>query len=759
MADETTKVIILSVELDTNQFSKALNQTEKDLEGLLTQQAVLIAQNKQGTQEYALLSAQIQKTRKDYRDNAQALNTVQQLQKKNTGSIFEMRRELSAATLQYNNLSKAERDNATVGGRLQTQIKALSTELKKNEGAIGDNRRNVGNYQQAIQGALAQTNLFGGSLSQLSGLLSSGGLFGAALLGAVGAAKLLSDAFLSVDSNADLVERKIAGLSAGLKTFTGSFAKGTSEKLIDLFNPTGFVLLLNALTGRLDQAKEAIKVTETLTGAQQSLNDAERDASTVISANNVLIDQYIARSKNRTLSDKERLSILAQASRLEEQNLAKETQIAEARLRIIRIENQLNARNQDGQLTDEQKQREADAINAINKLRQDSLALQERIQTRQDTILDNAEKRNKERNDKIIAEEKRKQAELQKIGKMIFVDDYKLLLEQREETTNLFADQEELELKQRFADRLITEEEFAKGLVNVEVARLQAELDLLVENSATELNLENEIAAKKIEIETALADGKIKQNERVTQANKKELDKQIKLAQTQQDIIQGFIGDIGQAYSDSLNEQGKITEEFEKNIARVILDTLEKTLIASVTAQSFAQPDSVATLGASGLIRAGIMVGLIKAAFAVVRGQIGDSGTKFEKGGMPGERGFIIGGNPHSQGGTKFIGSDGSRFEAEKNEAMIILNKRATDKMRYYSSLNYNSGGVDFFKGNKSSTYLQDGGFAARAVTQPVLDEANAQQAFNNLPPIFVLVEDINSAQGLQAKVKSRSVF
>jgi hypothetical protein len=756
MADETTKVVILSVELDLNQFSQAVSQAEKDLEGLLTQQAVLIAQNKQGTQEYALLSAQIQKTRKDYKDNAAALNTVQQLQKKNTGSIIEMRRELSAATLQYNNLSKAERNNADVGGRLQNQIKGLSDELKKNGRAIGDNRMNVGNYEQAISSALSQTGLFNSQIGNLAGLMGRGGAFGIALVGAIGLVKGLEAAIGLTNSGAEFLERRTAGIGAAFDVVKGKIA--TFANVVSSFPIISALFNLPSNIARVIAGDEIVEAGEKITEEFQNIEDAERDLAVQTSANNVLIDQYIARSKNRTLGDKERLDILRQASELEKQNLDAELALESRRLSAQQSEN--DRLRQAGVLTDADLQKAVDIQVKVNNLKQESLSLQERIQTRQDQILDAAEKRNQERIDKAIAEDKRKQAELQKIGKIIFVDDYKALLDQRESIANIASDKEELELKQRFANRLITEEQYAEQLIQVEINRLQRELEVLEQNAATDLTLEDDVAAKKVEIAIATADAKIKENERVTANTKKETDKQIKIAQEQAAITEDFIVGIGQAFSDSLTDQGLQVESFAKNVLLVVLDTLEKTITASIataTATSLAQPDSVATFGVTGIARAAVLTGLIKAAFAVVKGQIGkDSGAKFAHGGLQGHGDtHIIGGQPHSRGGTKFIGSDGTRFEAEKGELITVINKRSTDMLRYWSNINQIGGGVDFFK-TSASNYMADGGFAARSISSPIQNQFSQSQ---DLPPIIVLVEDINSAQGIKARVESRARF
>jgi len=60
---------------------------------------------------------------------------------------------------------------------------------------------------------------------------------------------------------------------------------------------------------------------------------------------------------------------------------------------------------------------------------------------------------------------------------------------------------------------------------------------------------------------------------------------------------------------------------------------------------------------------------------------------KFEHGGM-----MTVGGNPHSQGGTKFVGSDGSAFEAERDEVLAIVNKHDSRTLRSLSDLNSRNG-------------------------------------------------------------------
>ena len=78
------------------------------------------------------------------------------------------------------------------------------------------------------------------------------------------------------------------------------------------------------------------------------------------------------------------------------------------------------------------------------------------------------------------------------------------------------------------------------------------------------------------------------------------------------------------------------------------------------------------------------------------------SAPKFSKGGI-----IPIGGKRHSQGGTKFYGTDGTTFEAEAGEA-LILNRGATQQITpFMDKLNRYFGGNSL---NYKTNYLQGGG-------------------------------------------------
>lgn len=156
-------------------------------------------------------------------------------------------------------------------------------------------------------------------------------------------------------------------------------------------------------------------------------------------------------------------------------------------------------------------------------------------------------------------------------------------------------------------------------------------------------------------------------------------------------------------------ERNKNRKEFLKNFLKDTIKAVESFLITQIvksTAGSLAQADSIATFGATGLARASILVTAIKAAGAGLNGLV----DKFEDGGIfNGNKSFTVGGKPHSQGGTLFSGSDGSRFEAERDEVITILKKDNKVGLSALSRENVRRGGVDFFNSFNSGFY-QNGG-------------------------------------------------
>lgn len=66
------------------------------------------------------------------------------------GSVEKLRAGVQALTAQYNKLSREERNNADVGGKLSSQIREMQTELNEANASLLNFRSNVGNYASAL---------------------------------------------------------------------------------------------------------------------------------------------------------------------------------------------------------------------------------------------------------------------------------------------------------------------------------------------------------------------------------------------------------------------------------------------------------------------------------------------------------------------------------------------------------------------------------------------------------------------------------
>lgn len=95
----------------------------------------------------ATLAATSQETRVLTQANAAQIKATQA----GAGSIEQLRAQLALGTAEYNKLTAAERDSTEAGQKLQASNKALSDNLKLLEKAVGDTRRNVGNYNEGIK--------------------------------------------------------------------------------------------------------------------------------------------------------------------------------------------------------------------------------------------------------------------------------------------------------------------------------------------------------------------------------------------------------------------------------------------------------------------------------------------------------------------------------------------------------------------------------------------------------------------------------
>ncbi|MFD2961614.1 MULTISPECIES: hypothetical protein [Olivibacter] len=148
MAEERSR-IILEVGLDPAQYAQRANEIAKTIDNLKKQQADLRKEGQLGSVQYTQNAQQLRALQSELKANVTLMDQA-------ANSNNALRAQLSILTAEYNAMSIEQKRNTEEGQRLQKQIKAISDTLKEEESAIGDNRRNVGNYRDAVKGLEGQ---------------------------------------------------------------------------------------------------------------------------------------------------------------------------------------------------------------------------------------------------------------------------------------------------------------------------------------------------------------------------------------------------------------------------------------------------------------------------------------------------------------------------------------------------------------------------------------------------------------------------
>ena len=122
----------------------------------------------EATKQLEILNAAIRNTQQEYRTQQRIIDGYSRSVANNTdtvkfsnNSIQQNRDLLKQLTAQYINMKNATPEAAE-------KIKQLSDTLKQQEGAIGDTRRNVGNYTESIKQAVGELKIGNVQVSAIS---------------------------------------------------------------------------------------------------------------------------------------------------------------------------------------------------------------------------------------------------------------------------------------------------------------------------------------------------------------------------------------------------------------------------------------------------------------------------------------------------------------------------------------------------------------------------------------------------------------
>lgn len=742
-------------------------------------------------------------------DNNREIKTNTTLLNSQEDSVDALRAQLAKNTKELNAMSAATRNNTDEGQKLVTETKEISDRLKDMEKAVGDNRRNVGNYAESIQEAMSSTQGLSGATAAMATSLSGGVNILKVFNATLKANPILAvvSVILVLVSTVEKLMKRNSEMAANLKAafapfevifsrildgvteLLGGVAKAfewITEKVVNLLSSIGLIT---------EETTKAANTAKALTKQELAIYEAETNNLVTLSA-------------MRRELEAQRTIVGDQLKTAEERNAAAQKAIAiskqmeKAEIGVLQQKyNQIKAQNELSYTSKEDRRAEMQALADLQARQADYIAQRKELENQASGIVKaqiaaNAAAYKAVESAKAQAAIKAAQeAENQKRALQ------EATIKQMETALtalNLSMQAKELE-NNTIGTKLENEKAYVEESLKLEKYRLEQGLISKQEyaNKEAEFNLGiQQLEMQRKEEQDAL----MREREAMDAANLHELKmaeitNEYDLRQAQLDAQ--YAQEIAAAEkigADTALIQAKYEKAKEENTrARV---NAELTMTAGLAGQmstllgeqsaigkafGVVQATINTYLGATKALATGGILGIAQAAVVIAFGmkqvatiakqkdpdtKINTSVKKYAKGGM-------IYGRSHAQGGVTFRGDNGQVFEAEGGENVYIMKKTASAEINALSALNEAHGGNSF--GTSGLYKFADGGMVAglseanRVVKQAESMKLSSESinqlagvvidAVMSMPNPVVSVQDINNGQNDVSVVQGLATF
>lgn len=754
------------------------------------------------------LTKQLADTNKSITDNNSAIKVNTTLLKSQEDSVDALRAQLAKNTKELNAMSAATRNNTDEGKALVTETKEISDKLKEMEKAVGDNRRNVGNYAESIQEAMSSTQGLSGATAAMATSLSGGVNILKVFNATLKANPILAivSVILVLISTVEKLMKRNSEMAANLKAafapfevifsrildgvteLLGGVAKAfewITEKVVNLLSSIGLIT---------EETTKAANAAKTLSQQELAIYEAETNNLVTLSAMRRELEAQRTIVGDQLKTAEERNAAAQKAIAISKQMEKAEIDVLQQKYNQIKAQNELSYTSKEDRRAEMQaladlQARQADYISQRKELEnQASGIVKTQIAANAAAFKANEEKKaaaaikaaqdaetaKRELQEQTIRqfEEARTKLDLSLQEKEIANDSIALKLENEKAYV-----EESLKLERyRLEQGLISQQEFANREQAFQLGVLQLEQQMREEQDRAEKERK------------ALDEANLRELQMANITNEYELRQAALDAQYAQEIAAAE--KIG---ADTALIQSKYEKAKEDNTkARV---NAELTMTAGLAGQmsnllgeesaigkafGVVQATINTYIGATKALAQGGILGIAQAAIVIAFGmkQVANiakqkepetkvsSVKKYAKGGQ-------IFGKSHAQGGVTFRGDNGQVFEAEGGENVYIMKKTASAEINALSAVNEAHGGNSF--GTSGLYKFANGGMAAsiseanRMVRQSDnvrLSSESINQlagvvidAVMSMPNPVVSVQDINNGQNDVAVVKGFATF
>jgi hypothetical protein len=782
--------ILIEIKLEKGENERQVDAMTQKITGLTKANKDLQSANKQ-------LAKSGQENSKEYIENSRQIEINKQKISEATGarkglvqSLIAEDDSIKALKVRNAELIKQRDQLSTSTAVGKQKIAEINAELDKNNKTIKSNsselekqKINIGNYSSALDKVIPGLGALSSSLQKSSeGAGSFGGGIKAMTSGIWGAVKAAL-AFIATPIGIVLAAVGLA-LAGIVKYLTGSeegmdkFAEVSAQVsavlnvLVDRLILVGKALsdflsgnftdgidgLKTAFSGLGDEMAREAALAKELAQRLDILDDLNLTLKVRLAEQENLIKNLIIQSRNRSLSEEERIAKLTEASDLEKRLTGERIALRMAEINIIASQiQQRNSEKEAAQQAGEStidfakrilsnnkillsdRNKIADQLVEYNNLLDAQANIQDKIQNQEAAIEEQRQARiEKERKaaEKRIAdalkeaEDQRKQSEqdrkdIEAAEKEQFANNLKLLQDKATEELNI--------QKEKYLNEQIAKEEFEAEVTRIEMEALESRRAFLEANGEDTLAIEQQLLDRKIKQKETQAAAEKKINE-ATLANEKAI----------QAAKLGLFAQAGQALSQLAGKNKELA------IAGVVIQkaaALGQIIANTAIANAKAVAASPLTFGMP-WVAINTISGVLSGVSVVAEAAKSISGINSAKGFARG--GAVLSGTRiNSSHGSPIQRANGDNLLATVKTGEVILNQHQQAAL----------GGDETFRrigvpGFASGGIVDSETRSAASVAQSTLNINQLAALMNRVQPVLVL-EDFEAKQGSVQSIKS----